>query len=142
QFDAAEVGRRAHQLADFLLDAREIHGLDRSSLPALGYSNGANIAAAVMLLRPEVFDTAILLRPMMPLPEAGPVDLTGKRVLMIRGRHDTVIPARQTDALEAALTRAGADVCAVTLDVDHRLSAEDRRLAMEWVQRPEACLAA
>ncbi len=142
QFDAAEVGRRAHQLADFLLDAREIHGLDRSSLTALGYSNGANIAAAVMLLRPEVFDTAILLRPMMPLPEAGPVDLTGKRVLMIRGRHDTVIPARQTDALEAALTRAGADVCAVTLDVDHRLSAEDRRLAMEWVQRPEACLAA
>ncbi|MEE4607982.1 MAG: VOC family protein [Desulfobacteraceae bacterium] len=142
QFDAADVGRRAHQLADFLLDAREIHGLERSSLTALGYSNGANIAAAVMLLRPEVFDTAILLRPTMPLAETGPVDLTGKRVLIVRGRHDTVIPARQTDALEAVLTRAGAEVCAVTLDADHRLTAEDRRMAMEWIQRPEACLAA
>lgn len=142
QFDAAEVGRRAHQLADFLLDAREVHRLERSCLTALGYSNGANVAAAVMLLRPEVFDAAILLRPMMALPETGPVDLSGKRVLIVRGRHDTVIPARQTDALEAALARAGADVRAVTLEADHRLGAEDRRTAIQWLERAEVCRAA
>lgn len=111
-------------------------------MTALGYSNGASVAAASLLLRPEVFDSAILRRPMMPLPEAGPVNLTGKRVLIVRGPHDTVIAGPETDALEAALRRAGADVCAVSLDADHRLTVEDRLVASRWIEAPEACLAA
>lgn len=142
RFDPAEVARRAHQLAHFLLDAREVYGHADLPMAALGYSNGANIAAASMLLRPEVFDAAILLRPMMPLPAVEPSDLSGKRVLILRGRHDTVIPAAGTDALESALRRAGAAVCTVSLNAGHRLTEEDVEVARRWPARPDACKAA
>ena len=138
-FDIADLDRRTHQLADFLLDARERYGHDQLPMTALGYSNGANIAAAVLLRRPEVFHAAILLRPMMPLPRSEEVDLSGKKVLILRGREDQIIPAAQTDALEAALARAGADVCTLALDADHLLTAEDRNIARRWIEDSAAC---
>lgn len=131
-FDPAEVRRRALELADFIADSAGRYRLDSSRIAAFGYSNGANIAAAVMLLRPEVFSEAILLRPMMPFETYAPPDLSGRRVLVARGRFDDVIPAASTDRLVAALSAAGAQVTEVALDSDHRLTAEDIALAENW----------
>ena len=66
-FDEADVIRRAHELADFVADAAARYGFDGRRVFALGYSNGANIAAATLLLRPSTFAGAALLRPMVPL---------------------------------------------------------------------------
>ncbi len=79
-FDEADVTARANELADFISEAREAHGLEAPV--ALGFSNGANIAAAVLLMRPEALAGAALIRAMVPLSEPPRTDLTGKRVLI------------------------------------------------------------
>ena len=82
-FDQEDVRRRAHELADFVAEARQAYGLPAPL--AVGYSNGANIAAALLLLRPEALAGAALLRPMVPLGAPPPADLTGKPVLLLSG---------------------------------------------------------
>ena len=82
-FDLADVARRTQALADFIITAGAEYGFSPSQLTALGYSNGANIAASLLLLRPEVLARAVLLRPMVVLePErlAGQFRLAGARV--------------------------------------------------------------
>ena len=132
-FDKADVKKQAHALADFLIDAAAKYGRDPSNLTALGYSNGANIAAAVMLLRPEVISQAVLLRPMLPLmPELKP-DLSGKQILIIRGSSDNIIPAEDTDRLIEILQQMGAEVSVKTIATGHQITAEDIKTARSWI---------
>ena len=85
-FDEHDVRRRANELADFVEDARDIYKLDRPI--AVGFSNGANIAAAVLQLRPDVLAGAVLLRAMVPLNDGPHADLNGKPVLILSGSAD------------------------------------------------------
>ncbi|MBO0755037.1 MAG: alpha/beta hydrolase [Bradyrhizobiaceae bacterium] len=128
-FDEADVRRRAHDLADFIDDACARY---RIAAPiALGYSNGANIAAALLLLRPEVLADAILLRAMTPLASAQPLDLAGKRVLMLSGAQDPIVPAPSAARLADLLRRGGAAVDHRVLPVGHALSNMDIKLASQ-----------
>ena len=131
-FDQQDVRRQATALADFILESARRYRLDTSALTAIGYSNGANIAAAVMLLRPEIFTDAILFRPMMPLDFETLPDLSGRRVLVTRGKFDDVIPAGSTRRLVRALDEAGAQVAEVIVDADHRITAGDVEAAENW----------
>ena len=131
-FDEDDVRRRANALADFVNDARK-----RYDLPApiaLGYSNGANIAAAVLQLRPETCAGAILLRAMVPLSERPVVDLTGKPVLIVSGQFDPIIPASNSQRLAVELAKAGADVQHRTLPIGHQLSQADLTVAQDWLR--------
>src|SRR4051812_17279947 len=90
-FDEDDVRARAHELADFVAAARKHYGI--AAPVALGYSNGANIAAAVMLLRPEVLAGGILLRAMVPLANMAPNGgLDGKTALIVSGVRDPIAP--------------------------------------------------
>jgi phospholipase/carboxylesterase len=130
-FDEEDVRRRAHELADFINDARARYHI--AAPIALGYSNGANIAAALLLLRPEALSDAILLRAMTPLASAAPPDLAGKRVLMISGVQDPIIPAPNAAHLADLLRRGGAAVDHRVLPVGHALSNVDLTLASQWL---------
>ena len=116
-FDEDDVRRRAFELADFVDDARRRHGIDRPV--ALGYSNGANIAAAVTLLRPGTFAGAALLRAMVPLSDPPHPDLSGLPVLMVSGKIDPIVPESNSAKLAAVLRDAGADVSLQVLPVGH-----------------------
>jgi predicted esterase len=131
--DEDDVVRRAHELADFLAGAARRYGRAPQSLMALGYSNGANVTAAILLLRPEIFSRAVLLRPMMPLTDFAPPELHGKDILILKGRHDNVIPAASTDRLAEALTAAGARVSLETLAAGHGLTDADLELSRRWL---------
>jgi phospholipase/carboxylesterase len=133
-FDEDDVRRRANELADFVAAARSRYGL--SAPIALGYSNGANIAAAVLLLRPDVLAGAILLRAMVPLRQAPTPDLAGKPVLIVSGKSDPIIPPDNSARLATMLQQAGAAVQHRTLPVGHQLSQADLTLAKAWVQDP------
>ena len=89
-FDENDVRRRAGELANFIAEARLAYGLDQPV--ALGYSNGANIAAAVLLLHPKTLAGAILLRAMVPLADLPSPDLSGVRVLILSGLNDPIAP--------------------------------------------------
>jgi phospholipase/carboxylesterase len=140
-FDEEDVRARTHELADFVAAARKHYGI--AAPVALGYSNGANIAAAMMVLRPEALAGAMLLRTTLPLsdvPKAG--SLAGKPVLILSGANDTIIPAERATQLVSALQSAGATVERRTLPSGHELGQADIRLAHEWLQANEPALTA
>jgi phospholipase/carboxylesterase len=131
-FDEDDVRRRADELADFVEASRGQYGI--AAPVALGYSNGANIAAAMLLLRPEALAGAILLRAMVPLAEAPQADLRDKRVLIISGKFDPIIPASNSAQLAALLTNAGAIVQHPVLPVGHQLSQADLTIGQQWMR--------
>ena len=132
-FDEDDVRRRADALADFVTDARKAYGI--ATPVALGYSNGANIAAAVLLLRPGVLAGAILWRAMMPLAAPQPTSLSGAPVLMVSGARDLIAAPAEADRLKAALEAAGAAVEHRVLPVGHELSQADVTIARQWMQQ-------
>ncbi len=107
-YDMADLASRTHAMADFIRAHKDI------AVPAntigLGYSNGANILASVMLEEPELFDSAILMHPLIPWTPAPQPRLAGKRVLITAGQRDPICPPAQTQALADYLTAQGTDV--------------------------------
>ena len=130
-FDEDDVRRRADELADFVREARKAYGL--SELIAIGYSNGANVAAAMLLLRPQTLHGAILLRAMVPLSDAPSANLPGTPVLILSGAADPIITPAKAAQLAALLQAAGAKVEHHTLPVGHELSQADITLARKWL---------
>ena len=130
-FDEDDVRQRAFELADFVAEARARYGI--STPIALGYSNGANVAAAMLLLRPESLDGAILLRAMAPLSQAPAVDLTGKPVLIASGVSDPIIAPETAARLASLLQQRGSIVEHRTLPAGHELSQADVGLVRAWL---------
>jgi phospholipase/carboxylesterase len=130
-FDEADVIKRAHELADFIVTATKLH--DLKTPVAVGFSNGANIAAAMLFLRPEVLSGAILLRAMVPLKSPPQADLSGKSVLLISGAADPIIPASNANQLATMLKVAHANLQHETLPTGHNLTQNDVALAIAWL---------
>ncbi len=134
-FDEADVIHRANELADFVAEAGERYKFEARQVIAVGYSNGANIAAAMMLLRPEVFPAAILFRAMVVLSNPPAADLNGKRMLISAGRHDPIIPLENVQRLAALLKNAGGEVSLEIQEAGHGLVPEDVAVAKAWLQQ-------
>jgi phospholipase/carboxylesterase len=101
---------------------------------ALGFSNGANIAASLLMLRPEVLAGAVLIRPMVPFAEAPAADLAGKPVLILSGAMDPIVPVENASRLAEQLAAAGAVVEHRILPTGHGLSQADINLAVDWTR--------
>jgi phospholipase/carboxylesterase len=130
-FDEADVRARALDLAGFIEAARARYGLPAPI--ALGYSNGANIAAALLYLKPQALAGAVLLRAMVPLASGPEARADAKPVLILTGAMDPIVPAANAAHLAAALGDAGASVTHKTLPAGHELSQADIRTARDWL---------
>lgn len=130
-FDHEDVRRRAHELADFIEVARREYGLGYPV--ALGYSNGANIAAALLYLRPEVLAGAVLLRAMVPLEEAPAQPLADKPVLLLSGETDPILDLGNARLLARTLGQAGARVRHEVLAAGHGLTSADFTIVRDWL---------
>ncbi|MCZ8041029.1 MAG: alpha/beta hydrolase [Beijerinckiaceae bacterium] len=130
-FDEDDLRRRTHELADFIEASRARYGLAQPV--AVGFSNGANIAASLLLLRPEVLAGAALLRAMSPFAQPPQADLTGKRVLILSGAMDPIVPAEDVGRLAKTLSGNGASVDHRTLPAGHGLSQPDIGLLQSWL---------
>jgi predicted esterase len=133
-FDEEDVVRRANELADFIPAAAANYEFDPVMLTAVGYSNGANVAAAVLLLRPGVIKSAVLLRAMVPLTPAALPDLAGTRVMICSGTHDPIIPVENAKRLTAMLREGGAEVTLRLEDAGHQLVFDEIAAAKNWLQ--------
>lgn len=131
-FDEDDLRAQAAALAGFVAAARERHGL--AAPVALGFSNGANIAAALLLLHPGTLAGAALLRAMPPLRQPPEVALPGTPVLMLSGQADPIIPPQGSAALAATLEGAGAAVMHRSLPTGHGLTRTDLVLTREWLE--------
>ncbi|WP_455381155.1 alpha/beta hydrolase [Salinispira pacifica] len=133
-FDIEDLRRQTDGLADFVADAARAYGFDPERVSAVGYSNGANIAASVLLLHPGVLSAAVLFHAMVPIvPERLP-DLAKVPVFLGAGQNDTMIGPDQTEELAGLLRRSGA---AVTLHWEpggHALTRGEVEAAAKWLQ--------
>jgi phospholipase/carboxylesterase len=132
-FDLEDLKYRTNELADFVTAAAQHYGFSTDQLVAVGYSNGANIAASMLLLRPEIMRAAILFRAMVPLiPDKLP-DLSSVRVWIGAGDQDPIVPASETKRLVELFRRAGADVTIRFANAGHGLTNDDLDAARQWL---------
>ncbi len=131
-FDEDDLIRRTHELADFIEDQSARRHL--GSIIAVGYSNGANIAASLLLLRPDVLAGAVLFRAMVPLEPPHPPDLGRIPVLLLAGRQDAAITAAETQRLAVILSQAGADLTLEWGNGAHEPSRTEFLLARAWLE--------
>ncbi|HEY5707735.1 MAG TPA: alpha/beta hydrolase [Terrimicrobiaceae bacterium] len=133
-FDQEDLVHRTHELADFVAAAATEYQLGGRKIVAIGYSNGANIAAGVLLLRPQTLAGAVLLRAMVPLvPEKRP-NLKGISVLLAAGRRDSFVPPEGTKQLADLLQKAGANLTLRWSDRGHQLGSTEIDEARQWLQ--------
>lgn len=133
-FDEDDVRARAAELAGFIAEARAAYGL--AAPVAVGFSNGANIAAAVLLTQPDALAGAALLRAMVPLANPPAAKLAGRSVLLLSGAMDPIVPEDNAACLAGHLRAAGASLDHRTLPVGHGLSQADVNLTREWLAGP------
>ena len=133
-FDEEDVVRRANELADFIPGAATKYNFDPGSLTAVGYSNGANIAAAVLLLRPGVLTRAVLFRAMVPLTPTKQPALAGTHVLICSGKDDSIVPVENAKRLAAMLRAGGADVTLRFEEAGHQLVFAEIAAAKNWLR--------
>ena len=132
-FDLEDLKNRTYELADFVAAAAQHYGFAIDDVVAVGYSNGANIAACMLLLRPEVLPAAVLFRAMVPLvPDTRP-NLSAVRVWIGAGTNDPIIPTSETKQLAELLRGAGADVTMRFFQAGHELTPADVEAAREWL---------
>jgi phospholipase/carboxylesterase len=135
-FDIEDLKFRTQELADFVEEASRVYDFNLQNVISIGYSNGANIASSLLLLRPEVLSSAVLFRPMIPLsPEKIP-DLTTKNILMAAGERDPIVPREQTEMLYDLFKKAGANVSLRwQKNSGHGLGYEEISAAREWLSQ-------
>jgi phospholipase/carboxylesterase len=132
-FDHEDLLFRTHELAGFVEAAADEYDFAPSKVVAVGYSNGANVAASTILLHPGLLRAAVLFRAMVPFePEVTP-DLSGMPIFMAAGRMDRMIPPENTQRLADILTEAGADVDLRWRNVGHPLTYEEVGEAKQWL---------
>lgn len=135
-FDLEDLRVRTLELGEFVERAAREYGFDIARATAVGFSNGANVAASLMLRRPGLLKRAVLLRAMVPFepePPLGPGALTGTRVFMSSGRSDPIIPAANAQRLAEILSAAGAEVRLEWQDAAHGLVQRDIQQATTWL---------
>jgi phospholipase/carboxylesterase/glyoxalase family protein len=132
-FDVEDLVARTHELADFVQRATAAYGLDPRRISGLGFSNGANIGASLLLLHPGLLRGAALLRPMVPFEPDPLPDLTGTAALLAGGRDDPLIAPEDTGRLVDLLRRAGADVTLSWSPGGHGLLPHDLETTRAWL---------
>jgi phospholipase/carboxylesterase len=133
-FDLEDLRTRTNELADFVTSATRHYKLSSEEIVGVGYSNGANIAASMLLLRPEIMRAAILFRAMVPLVPEKLSDLSSVRVWIGAGDQDPIVPASETKHLADLLRRSGADVTIRFAKAGHGLTADDVMTARAWLE--------
>lgn len=131
-FDLEDLERRAQELADWLVVARAAYDVEDRPAVAVGFSNGANIAAALLLRRPEVLSGAVLFRATLPMEPGAVPDVRGRHIFMAEARDDPYVRIADAERLMALLEEGGANVTARWTDGGHGLNPADVAAARTW----------
>ena len=135
-FDLEDLRVRTEALAAFIGEASAHYGFVIDAVVAVGFSNGANIAASVMLHRPAALRAGILLRAMLPFEPNAMPDLRAHRALLLSSANDPIVPVAQPDRLAELLRSGGANVTLEWVPGGHQLTRADLTHAQQWLARP------
>lgn len=132
-FDIEDLKIRTEELAQFIEAASRHYSFSKEKLIAVGYSNGANIAASLILLHPHYLTAAVLFRAMVPFRPELIRNFTNLSVFIGAGRQDPIIPRGQAEELAATFESGGADVTVFWHRGGHELSQDDIEAASAWL---------
>jgi len=133
-FNIDDLKLRTEELADFIIKASERYKFDLNRLSVIGYSNGASIAASVILTHPVIIKRAVLFHPGLPFIPRTPLDLVNNRVLITYGRHDTIVKAGESVELAKLLKQCGANVEIYRHGRDHELVKNEIMTAKRFLE--------
>jgi phospholipase/carboxylesterase/glyoxalase family protein len=134
-FDVDDLKFQTHELNGFIKAAAQHYGIEKDKMVAVGYSNGANVAASLLLLHPHALAGAILFRAMVPFtPDVQP-NLRQTGVLLSAGMRDPIVPGENTEALAAMLTSFGAETEIHWHPGGHELGQDDLAAAHQWLSK-------
>lgn len=133
-FDEEDLVFRTKELNEFLDAAAEKYGFDRNNITAVGYSNGANIAASLLFHYRDALQNAILHHPMVPRRSIELPDLKGKRIFIAAGKNDPICAPEESEELRDLLKEAGAEVDIHWENYGHQLTMTEVQAATVWYQ--------
>lgn len=133
-FDIEDLKFRTGELAEFVQKASSVYSFDARKVIAVGYSNGANIAASMLLLRPQALSDAILFRAMVPIVPDKIPDLSSKGIFMSSGLKDPIATKLEAEKLASLFEQANASVVLKWQDSGHELTQHDIQAAKQWLR--------
>ena len=131
-FDMEDLHFRTNELYNYVNEAAMEYGFNRANVIAIGYSNGANIAAAMMFYKENALRGALLHHPMVPDREANLPSLQGIDVWIGAGTNDFMCPPHESEDLQAMLQAAGANVHVDWFNYGHQLTMPEVQAAKQW----------
>lgn len=131
-FDEEDLIFRTTELNNFLDEAAEKYEFDRNNITAIGYSNGANIAASLMFHYQDALQAAILHHPMVPRRGIDLPNLSGKKVFIAAGTNDPICSAKESEDLHSLFKNAGAQVDLHWENHGHQLTINEVKAAASW----------
>jgi phospholipase/carboxylesterase len=134
-FDEEDLVFRTKELNEFLDEASVKYEFSRKNIVAVGYSNGANIAASLLFHYQEALKGAILHHPMVPRRGIELPDLSGKHIFISAGTNDPICPSEESEDLKALLTNANAEVHLHWENRGHQLTFAEVQAAAEWYRK-------
>lgn len=132
-FDIEDLTEQTHALASFIDHASKRYNFRPDKVVAVGYSNGANIAASLLILHPEALAGAVLFRPMVPFAAGAVPKLAGKPILVLAGSHDRMVSGKETLELTEIFDRSKASVTLRWAEATHAMTVEELIAASEWL---------
>jgi phospholipase/carboxylesterase len=132
-FDMEDLKFRTQELADFIQKCSVHYKFELRKTIAIGFSNGANIAASILLLHPDVFEGAILFRAMVPLVLNPLPDLSNKKILLSAGLQDPIVSRMETENLNRLFQKTNSNITLKWQNSSHNLIQDDLKIAKEWI---------
>jgi phospholipase/carboxylesterase len=133
-FDIEDLKFRTHELADFIQKCSLHYKFDLNQTIAVGFSNGANIAASMLFLRPALLQGAILFRAMVPfLPDDPFPNLSSKKILLSAGLNDPIATRTEIENLYNLFQKTNANIILKWQHSSHNLIQDDLVIAQKWL---------
>lgn len=134
-FDEEDLVFRTKQLNEFLDDAANEHQFERENIIAIGYSNGANIAASLLFHYERALKGAILHHPMVPRRGIELPDLSGTAIFISAGTNDPICSPQESEELKSLFESAQAQVELHWEHYGHQLTLQEVEAAAQWYRK-------
>lgn len=134
-FDEEDLIFRTKELYEFLDDSAANYNFDRENMIAIGYSNGANIAASLLFHYQNALKGASLHHPMVPRKGIVLPDLSGKSVFIAAGKNDPICSPMESTELQSLFEKANAKVEIHWENRGHQLTVDEVEAAAHWYRR-------
>jgi phospholipase/carboxylesterase len=136
-FDIEDLIYRTHKLKNLLTDLSKEYEFNPNNITAVGYSNGANLIASLLMHYKHIVKEAILLHPMVPIRNVAIPLMPDTSVMITAGSNDPIVPSKETEELYTLLKDAQADIEIKWYPYGHRLSQDELSDIKSWLEKKE-----